>query len=190
MEKKKLYDLFEEVKLGEDYQFVKSTEDLDEDIVLEEGIKYFKASQRLNKLAEKLSRKDIKEMMPIVERVKRAAGEFERIEGKFERGEVTKGQARLRVDMIKRNYSDIIKMLRQKDMQNFFKVAGVTALLGGIVASILFGFQPLAAVGITIPSWEKIKNTLGMLGGEVAKQFNALKKAFTNKVSHTPLLHA
>jgi hypothetical protein len=180
---KKLFDLFEEVKFGDDYEFVKIDEDIDNDIeVLEEGIKYFKASQRLKKLADRLQKKDMKEMMPVIERIRKAASEFERIEGKFEQGQITKAHARIRIDSIKRNYNDIMKMLRQKEMGTFLKVGGISAILGGVIASIIFGFQPLQAIGITLPTWDKIKNTFGMLGGAVTKEYNTLKKAFESKV--------
>lgn len=176
---KKLSEILEEIKIGPDYEFIKLNEDLEEDFeVLEEGIKYFKASQRLKKLAEKLHRKDMKELQPLVERVNKVADEFERIEGKFARGEISKGQARLRIDNIKRNYADIMRILRKKEFGSFLKVSGVATILGGIVASIIFGFQPLQAIGITLPSFEKIKSSLGLLGTEIARQLQALKKAF------------
>jgi hypothetical protein len=179
----KLFDVLEEVKYGEDYEYVKIDEDIDEDIeVLEEGVKFFKASQRLKKLADRLQRKDMKEMSPIIERTRKAASEFERIEGKFEKGEITKTQARLRIDSIKRNYNDIMKMVRGKEFGTFLKVGGIAAILGGIVASIIFGFQPLQAIGITLPSWEKIKNTLGLVGTAATREYNTLKKAFEQKV--------
>jgi hypothetical protein len=180
---KKLNDLLEEVKFGDDYEFIKIDETIDEDIeVLEEGLKVFKASQRLKKLADRLQRKDMKEMMPIVERIRKAASEFERVEGKFQQGQITKAQARIRVDSIKRNYNDIMKMLRRKEMGTFLKVGGISAILGGVIASIVFGFQPLQAIGITIPTWDKIKNTFGSLGDSVTREYNSLRKAFEQKV--------
>jgi len=179
----KLFDVLEKVKYGDDYEYFKIDEDIDEDIeVLEEGIKFFKASQRLKKLADRLQKKDMKEMSPIIERTRKAASEFERIEGKFEKGEITKTQARLRIDSIKRNYNDIMKMVRGKEFGNFLKIGGVAAILGGIVASIIFGFQPLQAIGITLPSWDKIKNTLGLVGTAATREYNTLKKAFEQKV--------
>jgi hypothetical protein len=179
----KLFDVLEKVKYGEEYEYIKIDEDIDEDIeVLEEGIKFFKASQRLKKLADRLQKKDMKEMSPIIERTRKAASEFERIEGKFEKGEITKTQARLRIDSIKRNYNDIMKMLRGKEFGAFLKVGGIVAILGGIVASIIFGFQPLQAIGITLPSWDKIKNTLGLISTAATREYNTLKKAFEQKV--------
>ena len=179
----KLIDVLEKVKYGDDYEYFKIDEDIDDDIeVLEEGIKYFKASQRLKKLADRLQKKDMKEMSPVIERTRKAASEFERIEGKFEKGQITKAQARLRIDSIKRNYNDIMKMVRGKEFGAFLKVGGIAAILGGIVASIIFGFQPLQAIGITLPSWDKIKNTLGLVGTAATREYNTLKKAFEQKV--------
>ena len=179
----KLIDVLEKVKYGDDYEYFKIDEDIDDDIeVLEEGIKYFKASQRLKKLADRLQKKDMKEMSPVIERTRKAASEFERIEGKFEKGQITKAQARIRIDSIKRNYNDIMKMLRGKEFGTFLKIGGISAILGGIVASIIFGFQPLQAIGITLPSWDKIKNTLGLVGTAATREYNTLKKAFEQKV--------
>ena len=179
----KLFDVLEKVKYGEDYEYLKIDEDIDEDIeVLEEGIKFFKASQRLKKLADRLQKKDMKEMGPVIERTRKAASEFERIEGKFEKGQITKAQARVRIDSIKRNYNDIMKMLRGKEFGTLLKVGGIAAILGGIVASIIFGFQPLQAIGVTLPSWDKIKNTLGLVGTAATREYNTLKKAFEQKV--------
>jgi len=184
---KKLYDLFEEIKLGEDYEFIKMDENLDEDFeVLDEGIKYFKASQRLNKLAAKLASKGKKELGPIIEKAKKAAKEFEKVEGKYEAGDITKAQARIKVDSLKRHYNDIMKIVRGREFATVLKGAGITALVGGIIASILFGFHPLAQTGIVLPSWDKIKTTLGAtlgtLGAATARQLGSLKKGFDQKV--------
>jgi hypothetical protein len=180
--KTKLFDLFEEVKLGEDYYIIKLNENLDEDIVLQEGIRYFKASQRLNKLVEQLKRRDTKELEPLIEIARRAAGEFARVEGKFESGEINKTQAKMRVNALKRYYSALLKIVKRNDFVKYIKIGGVSAILGGIIASMIFGFQPLSALGITLPKWDQAKNTFGVLGNDVSKQFMALKKAFQSKI--------
>ena len=175
---KRFNELLEEVKLGEDYYSI----DPNEDILLLEGVRFFKASQRLNKLTEKLRRKDMKELQPLIEITRRAAMEFERVEGKFERKEINKSQARMRISNLKRYYSALLKIVKHKDFSGILKVGGISVILGGIIASIIFGFQPLQAIGITLPKWEVVKHTFGALEGEVGKQFNALKRAFQTKV--------
>jgi hypothetical protein len=180
---KRFNELLEEVKIGEDYYFIDTIKDLDKDIeVLQEGVRYFKTSQRLNKLTEKLRRKDMKELQPLIEITRRAAMEFERVEGKFERKEINKSQARMRISNLKRYYAALLKIVKHKDFSSVLKVGGITAILGGIIASIIFGFQPLQAIGVSLPKWETIKHSLGMLEGEVGRQLNALKRAFQTKV--------
>lgn len=182
MENKKLSDLLQEIKLGDDYEFMKMNESLDDDmIILDEGVKFFRASNRIKQLVNQLSRKNIKELNPVIERAKRAAMEFAKIEEKYRTGEVSKANAKMRIDNIRRQYTDIMRMLRRKEMTSFFKVAGVATILGGIVASMIFGFQPLRAIGVTLPTWDKVKGSLGLLGAEATRQFNALKRAFESK---------
>ena len=182
MENKKLNDLLQEIKLGDDYEFMKMNEGLDDDIIiLDEGVKFFRASNRIKQLVNQLSRKNIKELNPVIERAKRAAMEFAKIEEKYRTGEVSKANAKMRIDNIRRQYTDIMRMLRRKEMTSFFKVAGVATILGGIVASMIFGFQPLRSIGVTLPTWDKVKGSLGLLGAEATRQFNALKRAFESK---------
>ena len=182
MEKIKISDLLEEVKLGKNYYDIKINEDLYEDVILVEGVKYFKASVRLNKLADRLARKDTKELNPIIEITRRASKEFEMVEGKFDRKEINKTQAKMRINSLKRYYSALLKQIKHKDFSRILKIGGVAAILGGIIASILFGFQPLQAIGVALPKWDQVKNTFGMLENEVGKQFGFLRKAFQSKV--------
>jgi hypothetical protein len=182
MERKNISGLLEEIKIGQDYFELKLNEDLDEDIgVLEEGIKYFKASQKLRKLVDKMSRKDIKELNPLIEITRRAAMEFEKIEGKFERGEISKSQARLGVGALKRYYSTLLQIVKKQDFSHILKVGGISVLIGGVIAAMLFGFQPLHALGVAIPTWDKVKHSFGVLESDVQKQFEAIKRAFNQK---------
>jgi hypothetical protein len=180
-------ELLQETKFGNDYEFIMLIEDLDDCVVLEEGIKYFRASVKLRKLVEQLKRKDMKELEPLVEVARRAAMEFERVEGRFERGEITRGQAKLRVDALKRYYAALLKMTRRSDFAKVLKVAGVAAIVGGIIAAILFGFHPFQGLGIAVPTWDQVKNSLGDIQKDVARAFEAIKRVFANKTLTTAI---
>jgi len=175
-------ELLQETKFGDDYELLILIENLDDDcIVLEEGVKHFRASAKLRKLVEQLKRKDMKELEPLIEVARRAAMEFERVEGRFESGEITRSQAKLRVDALKRYYAALLKITRGSDFSRVLKVGGVAAIVGGILASILFGFHPFQALGIAVPTWEQVRNTFGGLQKDVARSFEAIKRVFAQK---------
>jgi hypothetical protein len=175
-------NLLRESKFNGDYDFVALVEDLDECIVLEEGIRSFHASIKLNRLVEQLKRKDMKELEPLIEVAHRAAVEFEQVEGKLERGEITKSQARLKVGALKRYYATLLKMTKGSDFARVLKIGGVTAIVGGIVAAILFGFNPFHALGIQVPTWDQVHKTLGGLEKDAARAFEAFKRASSGAI--------
>lgn len=149
----KLGELLDKVKLGEEeYQLNKIVEEIIEDCLvedeLEEGVKYFKMSKRLGKLAEKLQKKVAKvpEVKPLVAKTKAAAKSFEAIENAFASGKITKPQARSKYDSIKKDYGEVVKALRKKETITALKVGGAIAIVGGIVAALAFGLGPLGLV--------------------------------------------
>lgn len=147
----KLKDILDEVRYGEDYDEMKLIEDLLDDCEeieeLEEGVKYFKVSKRLNKLAERLQKKvkEVPQAKGMVSKAKSAARKFEAVEKSFATGAISKAQARVKYDAIKKDYKDVMSALKKKELMTALKVAGAVAIVAGIVAAILFGLQPLAA---------------------------------------------
>lgn len=147
-----LNDILEEVRYGKDYEEIKLVEDLLEDCEevegLEEGVKYFKVSKRLNKLAIRLQAKakEVPQAKALVSKTKSAAKKFEALEKSFIAGTITKAQARVKYDAIKKDYKEVMAALKKKELMTALKVGGAVAIVAGIVAAILFGLNPLAAL--------------------------------------------
>ena len=175
-----LNDILEEVKYGNDYNEMKLIEDLLEDCEevegLEEGVKYFKVSKRLNKLALRLQSKakEVPQAKALVSKTKAAAKKFEALEKAFTAGSITKAQARVNYDGIKKDYKEVMSALKKKELMTALKVGGAIAIVAGIVAAILFGLNPLAAlVGArhteTVPP--AVKDLLGREKGALKNVF-------------------
>ena len=180
----KIPDVLRSVKIGDPY------EDIDECIVLEEGVKFFRASKRLNMYIERLRRKGLPELEPLIKLTSKAAVEFGEIEGKHERGEITRSQARIRIANLTRHYNALLKEVKKDDIKRMLKTAGLIILIGGIIASILFGLHPFASLAIALPSLESLKKTLiagsdlllEPLRDEIVHQYQAIKRVFAGKI--------
>jgi hypothetical protein len=174
--------LLSEVKYGEDYIYVDLIEELEDcTVTLDEGLRYFKTSKRLHKLAEKLMKKakGKREIEAFANSARDAAREFEKVEDKFAQGILNKPQARIAFDAIKKHYSEILKKARNKTIFNILKTAGLLGIVGSITATILFGWQPFAAIGIKIPQIGEVQKIGEGFGAIIAKQFESLKRFFS-----------
>lgn len=189
-----LKDILEEVRYGKEYDEMKLMDDemkLMEDLLedceevegLEEGVKYFKVSKRLNKLAIRLQAKtkEVPQAKGLISKVKSAAKKFEALENSFKSGTITKAQARVKYDGIKKDYKEVMSALKKKELMTALKVAGAIAIVAGIVAAILFGLGPLAAL-VGAKSVETVPPSVKELLG---RQQSALKN-ITGRASLAP----
>jgi hypothetical protein len=182
----KLQDVLNNIKYGENYAYVDLMEDLEDSIEeLDEGVKHFKTSKRLNTLADKLVKKakGNREVEALATQTRNAAKEFAKVEDRFAMGQVSKAQARISFDAIKKQYSEVMKKLKNRTFFSGVKTAGTLAIIGGIVATFLFGWQPFQAVGITVPSLDSVGKAIAELGTIVTQQFNSIKKLMGGTVT-------
>ena len=185
----KLIEILGEVRYGEDYEYMNLAEELEDCIVtLEEGLKYFKTSKRLSKLSEKLTKKakGNRDIESFAVNARDASREFAKVEDKFAMGMLSKAQGRIAFDSIKKQYSEILKKARNKSIFNIIKTMGALSLVGSLVATILFGWQPFAAIGIKIPEISSVTKIAGEVGSAIASQFQTLKRFFSSGATTAP----
>lgn len=142
----KFKEVMGKVKYNKDLEEREYFESIAEDFdVLDEGLKYFRTSKRLYKLSDKLEGKVeiAPQIKPFINKVRRTAKRFMEVEDAFKKGTLTKKQAKVKVAEIKYQYIGIMNILKDKEKVAAFKAAGVVATIGGIIASLLFGFSPL-----------------------------------------------
>lgn len=108
----------------------------DNNEVITEGLKFFKASSRLYKLSEKIVRKANKQNLPdekkekiikLSKKVNKLGDEFEKAEDLFDVGR--KSEARAMEKQLKNDYMDILKMLKKSEFNDALKSIGSTALM-------------------------------------------------------------
>lgn len=185
----KVADLLEEVRIGEkEYKFNQLIDEIIEDCVvedeLEEGVKYFKLSKRLLSLSDRLDKKASKvpEATELVVKTRAAAKDFKVVEEAFAKGTMEKGKAKAKYLQIKNSYQDVMKALRKKELLTSLKAAGALAIVGGIVATFVFGLGPLGSLAgmaamktvntpepVTTPfvqAQEALKRAAGVLPGK------------------------
>lgn len=120
-------------------------ESFDEEYI-NEGLRIFKASKRLNKLADKIENKlskkkedatvapsEIKEVKEIIKKTRKAAQDFEKLEEKFknadreERKEIREEEKKL-----KEKYEDFLKKIRSDEFKKLATALGIAGLVAGI----------------------------------------------------------
>ena len=117
---------------------------------LEEGIRFFKASKRLEKLAKSLERKANRnpEVLSLVPKVRQAAKSFKTVEDSFANGTLTKAKAKAKLNTLKKQYSAIMKELRKKEIKDALKIAGIAAAVAGVIAAIVFGNRLISQMAL------------------------------------------
>jgi len=173
----------------DDFKKVDEIKEISEAIVLEEGVKFFRASTRINSYIEKLKRKNLRELDPLIKAASQAADEFERVETRYARGKLTHSEAQLRVHKLKQHYIALIKEIKKEDFKKILKIAGLLVLLGGLIASILFGFHPLQSLTIAVPSLDGLKDAFRLgedalfepLRDEIVKHYRLIKSMVLGK---------
>lgn len=108
--------------------------------VIEEGIKFFKTSIRLYKLADKIEMKSKKnpELAPTVKKLNELATKFDYAESLYDVGKKTEGKAQY--ESLKKKYMDLLKLLKKDDVKNALKKSGCLALT---IASMVLPYMML-----------------------------------------------
>jgi hypothetical protein len=147
-------ELREEILLNSGYS--------DNEIVLTEGIRFFKNSKRLRKLANvildkvnktKDPRVNKKELINLVKKIEFVAQKFEKVEIKFasskDSGE--KKDLKSKYKLLRTKYIEILKILRKEEVKKALKVLGLVGAVAGVVVLLLY-FLNLNAVGSAVAS--------------------------------------
>ena len=184
----KLSELLEEVK-NEDNFLNDNIEDDSEE--LEEGVRFFKASSRLEKLATRLERKKLPDGPKIVTKVRKAAKAFSDVETAYKSGKLTKAKAKLKLGTIKKQYSDIMTMLRKKEVKTALVAAGIVTIVAGIVAAFVFGAGPLKGVAMAaaaqLPSLKEVPSTA--IKSQASSQAKNLSSVFGKESYKTKIFN-
>ena len=114
--------------------------------VLEEGIKFFKTSSRLYKLADKFNKKSEKNpgLLPTARKLTKLADKFEYVEDLYDTGRKT--EAKVAYKELKEKYIDLLKILQKETNKEILKKAG---LLATTIASMVV---PYLAMNKLFPS--------------------------------------
>lgn len=125
---------------------------------LDEGIKYFKESKKLRKLADKISNKmdklkekgDVEEkrvkmVEEIIDRTKEASEEFEDLEKRFKEGEIEKEDAKEEHKELTKKYSDLVNRIKSERNKKIFTALGI----GSLAATLLATFYGLG-IGVAV----------------------------------------
>ncbi len=120
----------------------------EENQVINEGLKFFKASPRLYKLALKIERKAQRNqelgLGEIVKKINALANKFEYVEDLYEVGR--KAEAKTQYKDLCKKYNDVLKMLRKNDVKNSLKK------IGGLAFTVASMTIPYIAMSHFFPS--------------------------------------
>lgn len=170
-EKRILNNISEEVN-KDSFKIINSQNQALQEEVIEEGLKFFKASTRLYKLANKLERKAKQNPSVIntAQKINRLANKFEYAEDLYEVGR--KEEAKSYYKELKNNYTDLLKILRKEEVREALKKAGVLSL------SIAGMIIPYVALNHFFPSlsFSNVNKAAGELGTK-DQAFLYLKRA-------------
>jgi hypothetical protein len=119
-------------------------------ILLTEGIRFFKHSKRLKKFAGKIMDKVGKykgvsvgsetkrKLVELAKRINNAATDFEKLEIKFTKATgPEKKELKNKYKTTKDKYVEILKLLRKEEVKKALKVIGVAGLVAGVVVLLL-----------------------------------------------------
>ena len=158
--------------------------------VIEEGIKYFKISPRLYKLALKLEKKSIKikdskeqyqEIDKLVKKINALANSFETLEDNYYLGnKAQKAVAKNSYKQLIAQYSDIIKMMKKSEVIDALKQTG------GIAFTVAGMALPYIAMNHFFPELLSI-NTINQSPSAMDKAFLYCKRAGAFTLCGLPL---
>lgn len=118
-----------------------------EETVIEEGIKYFKVSPRLFKLALKIEKKAKRagttELDNLVKKINTIANDFELLEDKYYLSKDVKAKIELKAqyNTLMKKYEDIIRMLKRSEIITALRSIGSLAFTVAIMTVPYIGMQ-------------------------------------------------
>ncbi len=146
----------------------------EENDVINEGLKYFKASPRLYKLALKIERKSARnpelKLDEVVKKINALANKFEYVEDLYEVGK--KAEAKAHYKELCKKYEDVLKILRKDDVKNGLKKIGGLAFT---IASMVVPYMTMMKFFPNLFSVSTINTDSNMGFGQ--KAFAYLKRA-------------
>lgn len=142
-----------------------------QEVVIQEGLKFFKTSSRLYKLVDKLTKKNAvarnQQVQMTINKINKLAQEFEYVEDLYDIGK--KAEAKLRYKSLKDKYSDLLKILNNSEVKSALKT------VAGIGITIAAMFVPYMAMGKFFPNLDMV-NINKMTPGK-DKTFAYLKRS-------------
>ncbi len=145
----------------------RSSSVITEEQVLNEGIKFYKASPRLYRLALKIEKKSARNpglgLQDIVKKINALANKFELAEDLYDVGK--KAEAKAMYKKLCKDYSDILKMLRKDSIKEGLKkigAAGFTIASMTVPYLAMSHFFPSLAIGAVnteaanMVGWQKV----------------------------------
>ena len=173
----KLFDLLEEIRIGDDeFKELKLNEDIEDDVEeLEEGARYVRINRRLDKMLNRMRGKAVnnKELSSVLTKLDRTSKVFESFDNMLWRGEKpTKAQARAKMVSLKKNFDNVTNELRDRTLKEAIKENGIATLMASVLGSILYGAKKLQDIAETtditslqkkfVPSYLKYDSNLEM----------------------------
>jgi len=113
---------------------------------LDEGLRFFKKSDKLKKYADKIEEKLISaqsagkidadkasQVKEVISDARIAAKEFQRLEDKFKNKEIDRSKAKDELKKLKEKHSGLIKKVKKESLQKVMKIIGAAGLLAGML---------------------------------------------------------
>jgi len=142
----KFDELLTEIRVGKDVlEELEYNEDLEDDMdtTLEEGKSFFRASKRLNKMADKIAKKDAKGSDKLASETRKMAKAFYALEQKYRLGaSVTKAFARDKMVKIKKSFDRMVEMGNDKELMKEMREARAFVLWGSVLGTMFFAMEP------------------------------------------------
>lgn len=155
------------------------------DVVLVEGIRFFKNSKRLRSLGRKILKKAGKikgikiglkskqDLVSLVKKIEEVASAFERTENVFATAKKMKDKpkeiaAKLKYKELKSKHVELLKMLKKESVKKALKTVGAVGLAAG-VALVAYHFLAANAIGMTALISGSTQQIQSLETGKIAK---------------------
>lgn len=147
----------------------------EEEKTITEGIKYFKASKRLFKLAEKITQRakqrNSQHLVELAAKINALGEKFEFVEDNYDVGNKT--EAVKQYNALKKQYSEILKLLQKEEIKNGLKK------IGSISLTIAAMTIPYLAMSKFFPNLVSIKSEEGSSFSQNTEHYLKRAGAFT-----------
>jgi agmatine/peptidylarginine deiminase len=180
-------NLLEKIKLGEEnYEILTLREDIENDFIEEESVKYLRTNKRLNKIANKIEEKGFTE---IAEEISRIAKIMLPLEKKFiMEEEIRKTEARAKVIEIKRSYDRITTLLKDRGLLKDIRDKNSVKLIGEAFGTILFSVKPVQKIAETTYSTSLMKDRIpSQFKESLNREMKYLKDASSKNIEDLPM---